>query len=71
MAALRYERETLTGKLASCDRDAFPGSRAWARERDAIKALAAFDAAHPEVLAAINAEHSEQVAERTIPAGGR
>lgn len=71
MTDLRYTRETLAGRLASCDRDGFPGSRAWSREREAIKALADFDAAHPEIIAAINAEHSARVAARSIPAGGR
>lgn len=44
--------------------DGFPGSEAWNRARTAEKALAAFDAAHPEVLAAIQAAHSAEMGSR-------
>ena len=58
---LRAERKALTNRLANCDSGAFPGSREWRAERAAMDALAAFDAAHPEVLVAINAERSVKV----------
>lgn len=46
-----------------CDTDgAFPGSRAWLRGRDAEKRLEAFDRAHPEVLAKIQADHAQAMA---------
>ena len=47
---------------AESDSDgAFPGSKAWTRANEAQKALAAFDRAHPEVLAEIKARHSARV----------
>jgi hypothetical protein len=48
-AKLLAERNALVGALQSTD--AFPGSREWKRANEAEKALAAFDAAHPEVFA--------------------
>lgn len=40
----------------------YPGSKAWTAMRKAETALAAFDAAYPEVLAAIQAEHAAKMA---------
>ena len=40
----------------------FPGSKGFKAMRKAETALAEFDAAHPEVIAAINAAHSARVA---------
>jgi hypothetical protein len=54
------QRRDLTTSLSYCERGAFPGSRAWREEKAALDALAAFDAAHPEVIAEINRRHSEQ-----------
>lgn len=62
LAALIQTRRDLS---CACDSDgAFPGSRAWTRAQAAEKALAAFDAAHPEVLAAIQADHAAKMAGR-------
>ena len=61
MQALIAEREKLAAALADCERGAFPGSREWREESSALRALAAFDAAHPEVLAEISRKHSASV----------
>lgn len=57
--ALIEQRKTLTRRLAACERGAFPGSREWQEESNAIKALADFDAAYPEVLAEIRAAEQQ------------
>lgn len=54
----RDARNELTRTLADCDRGAFPGSKAWLRETQAIKALVDFDATYPEVLASIRRENN-------------
>ena len=52
---------------AECDSDgAFPGSKAWTRACEAMKALDAFDAAHPEVLVEIKVRHSARVAVKDV-----
>jgi len=60
-AALTAERAALTVHL---DAGAYPGSRAWQRAEKARLALAAFDAAHPAVLA-------DAIASREAEIGGR
>lgn len=50
--------------LQADDDGAFPGSKEWNRANIALKALRAFDEAHPEVLAEIKARHSARVAVR-------
>lgn len=64
--SLADQRAEIAGRLA--DRaGAFPGSSAW-RQAQALEAeLAAFDAAHPEVVAEINARR----AARTSDAAGK
>lgn len=57
-ASPRGQRHALTARLDGCDRGAFPGSKAAREESAALAALAAFDAAHPEVLAEIRAEQA-------------
>lgn len=52
---LMAERTRLTTELANCEPGALPGTAAARAESAAIKALAAFDAAHPEVLASVRA----------------
>lgn len=59
--ALTTKRNELADALSGCDRGAFPGSRAWRAEGEALKALAAFDAAHPDVIARIKSDHDSQV----------
>ena len=71
MEEMIAQRRTLTTELANCDRGACPGSNAARRQYAALDALAAFDAAHPEIKAEIGRRHSADVASRTIPAGGR
>ncbi len=55
---------------AQGDTGAFPGSRAWLRAEAARKALAAFDLAHPEVLAAAIAAHEASIATDGVGCGG-
>ena len=57
---LMGERAKLTQALSWCERGAFPGSKAWQAEKRAMDALAAFDAAHPEVLPEIERRHCER-----------
>ncbi|HEY1858678.1 hypothetical protein [Acidocella sp.] len=45
--ALRHTEESLY------DPDNFPGSKAWLRHADARRACREFEAAHPEVIAAV------------------
>lgn len=52
-AELIAERVQLTTQVFNCEPGAFPGTAANRAESTAIKALAEFDAAHPEVAAAI------------------
>ena len=52
------------GLVLAIGDDGFPGSKAWKLARQAEKALEAFDREHPEVIAAINAEHSAEMASR-------
>lgn len=60
MDELIRERNALARALSYCDPGGFPGSREWKRERDAIAALEAFDTAHPEVIAHIQAAQIEK-----------
>ena len=69
--ALTEERIRLATILGNCERGAFPGSREWTEERSAHAALAAFDAAHPDVIDRILRDHRAEVEACTIPAGGR
>jgi hypothetical protein len=62
MTTLLNDRKALTDTLADCDPDAFPGSREWMAASKAGAALAAFDAAHPEVLAHLRGAPSDGVA---------
>jgi hypothetical protein len=56
---LMIERRTLANAASNAySPENFPGSTAWRACRAAEKALDAFDAAHPEVLAAINADRA-------------
>jgi hypothetical protein len=45
-------RDLLTNAIADCEPGCFPGSKGWAKENAAIKALTAFDLANPTVRAA-------------------
>jgi len=65
------QRGVFAADLADTDPDAFPGSRAAAARSRAEQILAAFDAAHPEILREIRARKRAGVAARTIPAGGK
>lgn len=56
----RGRRLALTQELARCTPGAYPGTEAWHRENAALKALAAFDDEHPEVLSEIGAERRIQ-----------
>lgn len=60
-ASPRGQRHALTSRLDDCDRGAYPGTKAAREESAALAALQAFDVAHPEVLAEIQAEHHERV----------
>lgn len=42
------------------DGDAFPGSKTYIRHSAALKALMAFDAEHPEIVAGLAAEQAAQ-----------
>ena len=53
---LKDQREDLVLDLACCERGAFPGSKESKKEIECMKALEAFDIAHPEVIAEIKAE---------------
>lgn len=64
---LREQRAALAIALDNTERGGFPGSREWREEKAAMSALSAFDAAYPEVLAAIRAEHRAAV----LPVGFR
>ncbi len=55
---------------ALCETDAFPGSKAWNKANAARNALAAFDLAHPEVLAASMADHDASIATSGCGCGG-
>lgn len=50
MDDLVAEREALTDALSECERGCYPGSSEYQRESAALRALGAFDAAHPDVL---------------------
>lgn len=57
MSNLRTEREALAqAESRSYDPDAFPGSARWMKNNNAARALAAFDAEHPEIVAELKAE---------------
>lgn len=59
---LSMQRAEIVGKMA--DRaGAFPGSHAWQEGRDLEAQLAAFDAAHPEVIAELQAARAARTAE--------
>jgi hypothetical protein len=61
MTTLKAQRESISWR---CDSDgAFPGSKKWTAANLAIKELQAFDAAHPEVIAEIHAEHKARIGE--------
>lgn len=53
LSELIAERQTLTDALADCERGARPGSKVWMMEKEAMKALSAFDKKHPEVVNAL------------------
>lgn len=53
------ERNTLARALADCEPGAFPGSKAYRAESVAMKALGAFDLAHPEILGIVRAMREE------------
>ena len=54
---LREERSELArAEYNSYDEDAFPGSARWMKNRRDSDALAAFDAAHPEIIAELETE---------------
>lgn len=63
------QREALALRVNETDTEAFPGSRAWQAHKDACDALAAFDASHPEIFAAIQAEHAAEMADGFIARG--
>ena len=50
---LKDTRDDLVSDLANCNRGAFPGSKDSKKEIECMRALEAFDAAHPEVITAI------------------
>lgn len=52
------------------DDGAYPGSGAWLRAERARKALAAFDLAHPEVLAGNVTEHDAEICTDGVGCGG-
>ena len=55
--SLHAERDALVqAESNSYSPDAFPGSRQWMINNQASKALAAFDAAHPEISAELQAK---------------
>jgi len=55
------KREELVGRIQ--DRaDAFPGSREWTEARGYEQDLEAFDRAHPEIIAQINADRAARTA---------
>jgi len=61
MNTLRQHREALAKQeYNSYDPEHFPGSRAWLANKKAANDLKAFDLAHPEVVASINAERIER-----------
>jgi hypothetical protein len=66
---LTEQRAELAEAVAATDTDAFPGSRAYMRYSRALKALADFDAAHPEVIAAIQREHDAETLDGKDVAG--
>lgn len=57
--SLDMQREMIAGPLSDCA-GAFPGSAQWSKAQSLEQQLAEFDAAHPEVLAAINAARAER-----------
>ena len=61
-AELNAARLDLVETVEMTDTGAFPGSKAWQRYSNACKALAAFDVAHPEILAAAQASHAAAMA---------
>lgn len=56
------EQRVNLAAAASCGAGAFPGTRAWTEARKAEAELAAFDAAHPEIVEAQRAERAAHVA---------
>ena len=50
--------------VCEANTDAFPGSRAWTAAQNASAKLAAFDAAHPEILASVQAAHAAEMTSR-------
>ena len=60
--SLDVQRMALAGKLQDLA-DAFPGSSQWTAARKIESDLAAFDRAHPEVIAKIAADRQERTAE--------
>ena len=74
-AALAAHKATPDGQRAALvsalgDGIAYPGSREWTRDEAARKALAAFDLAHPEVLATSVAAHASSCAASGVGRGG-
>ena len=47
----------------------FPGSAGWNKHNTALKALAAFDAEHPEIIAEIEAQRAAKAAKIADEAG--
>lgn len=56
MEALKAERRSLVAEVRNTYTSAFPGSAAWRPYGRAKKALRVFDEAHPEVVAATEAD---------------
>ena len=67
MEKLIQERIDLV--IESDDGGAFPGSREWLRANAVAAKLAAFDAAHPEVLAHCRAEHRARMLDSAVGRG--
>jgi hypothetical protein len=59
--SLEGQRSALAQQVADTETDAYPGSKAAQAYSAALVALDAFDKAHPEVLAAAKAKHSDRV----------
>jgi len=68
---LILQRAEFANAMADTDPTAFPGSRAARARSEAESILAAFDAAHPEVIREIRARKRAGITARTIPAGGK
>jgi hypothetical protein len=73
---LQADRRTLaTTEYNLYDPEHFPGSRGWLAHDRAVRALQAFDAAHPEIVAALEvaraaADHARYEALSDFAKGG-